>query len=613
MRSVIFALILLFAAGQASAQTIVEFGAPWCEPCQRMQPTIAELEQLGVKFDKHNIDKEPKLAARYGVGPIPCFIAYDQAGREVGRIVGSTSAAELQRLWHKAAAKKVHTVKKAAPSQFVITGSFSPEFLHQATQRANDCRRQLALDWLGYELPPWPQPAVVTLIPANHSGGGSTQFVAFNGRVEQFTGTWEGPPDRLLSDVIPHEVMHTVLVSHFRQYMPRWADEGIATYNEGSTTMRDNFGAKLVEGLRTGRGIPTNQLFNLVENYGPDWEMLYAHGISMTRFLIEANGQQGMISFLEDALRKGWDPALAAHFDIANRAEFQNDWLDWVKAGSPAAPHSAGFAGRCCFRWRPLKRAWEARPGVLIPKREKAPSAPPAIAGATGPLAPVPPKPTAPSLSGDDGWRPSAPPDPLAPVVIPGQLAQELADCQEHGRQLEADLSVAQAHAKRTSALLDRKEREYADAADATNAERERLRNEVGRLGSEREALAERLGRVIASPPVDAWLTAKGTALLVGAGLPGWLAAGAIWIFRRRVKRRLAVVNEEPAGDAPLEQGSVRRQRINRYVQVDTSREDKAWLDAIRILIEKFPGEQHILRRAERLKNQLLAGEVTEL
>ncbi len=42
----------------------------------------------------------------------------------------------------------------------------------------------------------------------------------------------EGPLDRLLSSVLPHEITHTVFAHYFRTPVPRWADEGGSVLSE---------------------------------------------------------------------------------------------------------------------------------------------------------------------------------------------------------------------------------------------------------------------------------------------------------------------------------------------------------------------------------------------
>lgn len=85
-------------AAPSKGQVLYAFQATWCGPCHAMEPTIKALEADGFKVKRIDVDKEPKLAAKYRVQSLPTFVAI-RKGVEVGRVVGVTTKPELKRLF----------------------------------------------------------------------------------------------------------------------------------------------------------------------------------------------------------------------------------------------------------------------------------------------------------------------------------------------------------------------------------------------------------------------------------------------------------------------------------------------------------------------------------
>jgi hypothetical protein len=142
-----------------------------------------------------------------------------------------------------------------------------------------------------------------------------------------------GTPERILDSVLPHEITHTILATHFGQPLPRWADEGISTTVEHNTE-RSKHEIKLREYLTTNRGIPMNRLFKM-KDYPQEMLTLYAQGYSVCRFLIEQKGPREFIKFLETYLARGsWTDSIRKHYEYESLAELQDFWVAWVSSGS---------------------------------------------------------------------------------------------------------------------------------------------------------------------------------------------------------------------------------------------------------------------------------------
>ncbi len=216
-----------------------------------------------------------------------------------------------------------------------IVDTADPNFAQLMAQTAERYRHDLAIEWLGQPLPNWAQPCVVTVQVGPHLGaGGATTFKFDRGEVYDWVMNIQGSPQRLLDSVLPHEVTHTIFASHFRQPLPRWADEGGATSVEHASEKNKHW-QMLNVFLRTGRGIPFNQMFAMAD-YPQDIMPLYAQGYSLAEFLIESRGRREFVEFLGDGLKSDdWPGAVERHYGIHDLSALQNTWLAWVSRGAP--------------------------------------------------------------------------------------------------------------------------------------------------------------------------------------------------------------------------------------------------------------------------------------
>lgn len=211
----------------------------------------------------------------------------------------------------------------------------TPQLAREIGEAAEKFRRELAIEWTGEEMPPWAQPCMLTAQVAPHLGaGGATSFVFDRGEVFGWRMTIQGSRERILDSVLPHEVTHTIFACHFREALPRWADEGACTTVEHASERRKQE-RMLIEFLKTGRGISFSKMFRMTE-YPPDVMPLYSQGYSLARYLMAQGGKQKFLKFLKRGMSdENWVAAIDAYYGYPTMRDLQHTWLEWVKAGSP--------------------------------------------------------------------------------------------------------------------------------------------------------------------------------------------------------------------------------------------------------------------------------------
>ncbi len=81
-------------------KVLVDFWAPWCNPCKMMLPVLEQLsKEVGdeIKIAKINIDNDPELASNFGVMSIPTFMVFEK-GQMIKSTVGMQSLDKLKEM-----------------------------------------------------------------------------------------------------------------------------------------------------------------------------------------------------------------------------------------------------------------------------------------------------------------------------------------------------------------------------------------------------------------------------------------------------------------------------------------------------------------------------------
>ncbi|MDR0326938.1 MAG: hypothetical protein LBI05_01440 [Planctomycetaceae bacterium] len=230
------------------------------------------------------------------------------------------------------------------------------ESARQYAETAEQYRKDMAMLWLGQTLPNWSAKCPIKVHVGNDLGaGGATSFVCENGEVFDWEMEIQGSHERILDSVLPHEITHMILASHFqtncRKQIPRWLDEGMATSVEHKSE-KANYRRMLRHFLQSDvhRCFPLNQIVDMKE-YPSDPIPFYAQGFSLVEYLLEIGRQfdgdahHRLVRFAQSAIQNDdWKSALQEHYGVQNLGTLQLSWIEWVGSGTQELPMVAAAA-----------------------------------------------------------------------------------------------------------------------------------------------------------------------------------------------------------------------------------------------------------------------------
>lgn len=219
---------------------------------------------------------------------------------------------------------------KFQTANFEVTAD-SPAVAKAIAEEAEKWRAALARHWLNRPLKDWPETCRIEVSTHRTGGSGWTSYENLGGKNVRVGIQLQGPPERLLEYVLPHELTHAVLASALGHAMPRWADEGAAMLSESeSQKLRQKLVARQL--IATGDMIPLRQLFQMADY--PDSKSrlhaFYAQSLTLTEFLISRGGHDQFLQFVQDGRSENWDSALLRHYKCENIEALQGAWSEWL-------------------------------------------------------------------------------------------------------------------------------------------------------------------------------------------------------------------------------------------------------------------------------------------
>ncbi|MHB1909263.1 MAG: thioredoxin family protein [Nitrososphaerales archaeon] len=83
---------------KSARKVFVDFWAPWCKPCVRMNPLIEKMADKhgSITFARVNVEKQSEIATRYHISSLPAYLFFSDSRPSQSKI-GAVSELELER------------------------------------------------------------------------------------------------------------------------------------------------------------------------------------------------------------------------------------------------------------------------------------------------------------------------------------------------------------------------------------------------------------------------------------------------------------------------------------------------------------------------------------
>lgn len=235
----------------------------------------------------------------------------------------------------------VSSVGVTQQSENFVVHASSTQIAVATVKAAEECRKELAAQWLGGSLPRWSTPCRLTVVVRPDQPNGRTTFAWVNGQVADLRIEVRGQLDDIIHAVLPHEITHAVFATYFGRTLPRWADEGAATLAEGQQqqTRQKKLAVHLISS-RKDIALPALMGIDEYPAGQRGMKAVYLQGFSLVDYLVRKKGKREFVRFLRDADKRGWSRALQKSYGLPSVDELERRWRAWALPGQELPPRT---------------------------------------------------------------------------------------------------------------------------------------------------------------------------------------------------------------------------------------------------------------------------------
>ena len=213
------------------------------------------------------------------------------------------------------------------------------EFAAALLVKAEQFRKQIAVEWFEQELPPSVGQTIVNVSFSGERGRGLTWAKDHADR-KYHTLYLTGSDRQELESLLAHEMVHVVFATHFPHpnRLPAWLEEGIACRYDDKQRQRTR--DEIMKWMaRTGNWTRLAKLLS-EENIDSHDQTSYAASATVTAMLLSRANKETLFEFAQAAQEIGWDASLKRYYEIDGVSQLQAEWQAWATASKESSGQS---------------------------------------------------------------------------------------------------------------------------------------------------------------------------------------------------------------------------------------------------------------------------------
>ena len=213
----------------------------------------------------------------------------------------------------------------ASSDNFVVYAP-TQELADEVLKKSEQLRTKLARAWLDKELAPGVGAAMIHIILSQKEDRGFT-WPKDHPAKRYHSVTIKSSREKALGVTLAHELTHVILATEFQNKLPRWADEGAASFQDESSLQRRRR-ETLMEFAHSGQWPSLENVLGQ-EGVSTEEHRFFTVANSLTEFLLEKGEPRVFFQFSVDGREKGWEFAARKHYEFRSLKELEARWREW--------------------------------------------------------------------------------------------------------------------------------------------------------------------------------------------------------------------------------------------------------------------------------------------